>query len=137
MRMNQDELDQLMADSAQNAIETTLDEFNLELNGSPESVALVDDVILSWIDKYKDQALEDTAVFTICNIYGAYVGEIFRQLVGGNWRYDDSDKDAPYVVLEYSGKSYAFAGICYQRLVNDSQVSVNNYFEQAVQNNVQ
>ncbi|GAC14283.1 hypothetical protein [Aliiglaciecola lipolytica] len=137
MRMTQDELDQLMADSAQNAIETTLDEFKLELDGSVESIALVDDVILAWIDKYKDQALENDAVFTISNIYGAYLGEIFKQLVGGNWRYDESDKDAPYVVMEYSGKSYAFAGICYQRMVNDSQISVQNYFQQAVSNSVQ
>ncbi len=137
MQMTQDELHHLMADSAQNAIETTQDEFHVLLDGSPDSIALVDDVILSWIDKYKDQALEDNAVFTICNIYGAYIGEIFRQLVGGHWRYDESDKDAPYVVLEYAGKSYAFAGICYQRLVNDSQVSVKNYFDQAVSNSVQ
>jgi hypothetical protein len=137
MQMTRDELDQLMADSAENAIETTREEFKLLLDGSPESIALVDDVILRWIEKYKDQALEDNAVFTICNIYGAYVGEIFRQLVGGHWHYDDSHTDAPYVVLEYAGKSYAFAGICYQRLVNDSQVSVKNYFEQAVGNNSQ
>lgn len=137
MRMTQEELDQLMADSAQNAIETTLDEFKIELDGTVESIALVDDVILNWIDRYKDKALEDTAVFTICNIYGAYIGEIFKNLVGGHWLYDESDQDAPYVVLEYAGKSYAFAGICYQRLVNDSQISVNNYFEKAIGNSVQ
>ncbi len=137
MQMNREELAQLMADSAENAIETTKDEFHLELDGSPESIALVDDVILSWIEKYKDQALEDNAVFTICNIYGAYVGEIFRHLVGGNWHYDETDPDAPYVVLEYAGKSYAFAGICYQRLVNDSQISIKNYFDQALGNNAQ
>lgn len=137
MQMTREELEQLMADSAENAIETTKEEFNLELDGSVESIALVDDVILSWIEKYKDQALEDNAVFTICNIYGAYVGEIFRQRVGGHWHYDESDPDAPYVVLEYAGKTYAFAGICYQRLVNDSQISVKNYFDQAVANNAQ
>lgn len=137
MQMNREELAQLMADSAENAIETTKDEFQLELDGSSESVAIVDDVILSWIEKYKDTALEDNAVFTICNIYGAYVGEIFRQLIGGHWHYDETDPDAPYVALEYAGKSYAFAGICYQRLVNDSQISVKNYFDQAIQNNAQ
>ena len=137
MQMTQEELQQLMADSAQNAIDTTKSEFNLTLDRSRESIALVDDVILSWIDKYKDQALEDKAVFTICNIYGAYIGEIFREVVGGQWRYDESDEDAPYVLLEYAGKSFAFAGICYQRLVNDSQISVKSYFEQAVANSIQ
>jgi hypothetical protein len=137
MHMTREELTDLMIDSAQSAIETTQEEFNLKLNGTDESITIVDDVILSWIDKYKDQALEDNAVFTICNIYGAYVGEVFRKKVGGNWAYDDSDQDAPYVVLQYAGNAYAFAGICYQRLVNDSQISINSYFEQAISNNVQ
>ncbi|GAC24310.1 MAG: hypothetical protein CL579_01100 [Alteromonadaceae bacterium] len=137
MQMTQEELTQLMIDSAQNAIETTEQEFGIILDETEQSLSLVDDVILSWLGKYESQALEDSAVFTICNIYGAYVGELFRHKVGGFWKYDESDKRAPYVVLEYAGNTYAFAGICYQRLVNDSQVSVKNYFEQAVANNVQ
>ena len=137
MRMTREELNQLMADSAQNAISTTQDEFNLTLNGSAESVETVDDILLSWLGRYKDQALEDKAVFTLCNIYGAYVGEVFKSLVGGEWSYDEANPDAPYVVLEYAGKSYAFAGICYQRLVNDSEISVKKYFDQAISNSTQ
>ena len=137
MRMTREELTQLMTDSAQSAVTTTEEEFNLSLDGTEHSLSLLDDVILSWLGKYKDQALEDNVVFTICNIYGAYVGEIFRKKIGGNWSYDESDQDAPYVVLEYAGNSYAFAGICYQRLVNDSQVSIKQYFEQAVLNSIQ
>ncbi|MFT5674904.1 MAG: hypothetical protein ACI808_000832 [Paraglaciecola sp.] len=137
MQMTQEEITQLMADSAQNAIETTMEEFGVTLDSSEKSVELIDDVILSWLDKYKDQALEENAVFTICNIYGAYLGEIFRKKVGGNWSYDESNLDAPYVVVQYAGNSYAFAGICYQRLVNDSQISISNYFEQAVSQNIQ
>jgi hypothetical protein len=137
MDMTNEELTKLMADSAADAISTTLREFNLELDGSTESISQVDDVILSWIDKYKDKALEDNSVFTICNIYGAYVGEIFRQKIGGSWHYDQSDEKAPYVVLEYGDKSYAFAGICYQRLVNDSEISIKYYFDKAVENSTQ
>ena len=137
MQMTQEEITQLMADSAQSAIETTMEEFGVTLDSSDKSVELIDDVILSWLGKYKDQALEENAVFTICNIYGAYLGEIFRKKVGGNWSYDESNLDAPYVVVQYAGNSYAFAGICYQRLVNDSQISISNYFEQAVSQNIQ
>ena len=137
MQMTSAELTQLMIDSAQNAITTTEEEFKIVLDGSEESLDLVDDVILSWLGRYKDKALEENAVFTICNIYGAYVGEIFRHKVGGDWNYDESDPDAPYVVLNYAGNTYAFAGICYQRLVNDSQISIKNYYEQALANNIQ
>ncbi|WP_158968357.1 hypothetical protein [Paraglaciecola sp. L3A3] len=135
MTMTSAELASLMADSAQNAITTTKEEFNLTLDGSEQTLDLVDDVILSWLDKYKAIVLEEDAVFTICNIYGAYVGEIFRKNIGGDWKYDESDPDAPYVVLSYADRTYAFAGVCYQRLVNDSQVSLKQYYDQAVSNN--
>lgn len=137
MRMTSSELAELMVDSADNAIATTQEEFDITLDGTEESIPQIDEVILHWLSKYKAQALEENAVFTICNIYGAYVGEIFRNKIGGEWVYDESDEDAPYVVLNYAGKSYAFAGICYQRLVNDSQISVKDYYQQALANNLQ
>lgn len=137
MAMTREELDELMQDSARNAVITTRDEFGINLDGSAESIKQIDEVILRWINKYRDQALEDKAVFTLCNIYGAYVGEVFKATIGGQWSYDDSNPDAPYVLLEYGTHSYAFAGVCYQRLVNDSQISVENYFNQAIANNTQ
>lgn len=133
--MDKDELDSLMKDSAENAVISTENEFAIVLDGTPDSIAKVDDALLSFLDKYKDNALEDQAVFTLCNIYGAYVGEVFKSSVGGDWRYDDSNPEAPFVVLDFNDHSYAFAGICYERLVNDSTVSVKAYFDQAVANN--
>ncbi|WP_100657149.1 hypothetical protein [Alteromonas flava] len=135
--MEQHELDSLMADSAQNAIESTQNEFGIALSYTSESVKQIDNVLLSFLDKYQDSALEDQVVFTLCNIYGAFIGEVFKRVLGGEWRYDVSDPTAPYVVLDYNGHSYAFAGICYERLVNDSTVSVFAYFEQALNNNKQ
>ena len=135
--MSPNELEQLMIDSAQDAVNTALEEFDITLDYSPESIAIIDDILLSFIDKYHDKALEDEAVFTICNIFGAYVGETLKRIVGGTWFYDQSNADAPYVLLEIGDKSYAFAGICYERLVNDSQVSVKIYFDNALNNHLQ
>jgi hypothetical protein len=137
MQMSQEELTELMVDCAQNAVITTQQEFNIELDGTDQSLELIDEVILGWLARYRNEALEENAIFTLCNIYGAYVGEIFRSKIGGNWNYDVSDPDAPYVVLEYAGNTFAFAGICYQRLVNDSDISIKSYFQQAVANKMQ
>lgn len=135
--MQQSELNELMEASANDAVVTAREEFSLELDFSPESIALVDDILLGFVDKYHDKALEDQAVFTLCNVYGAYVGETFKSLIGGEWRYDNSNPDAPYVVMSVGSNTYAFAGICYERLVNDSQISVKSYFDQACGNHVQ
>lgn len=135
--MQQHELDTLMSESAVDAIRTSMEEFSIELDYSAQSVSLVDDLLLAFIDKYQDKALEDQAVFTICNIYGAYIGETYKRVHDGKWRYDDSNPDAPFVLLDVGERSYAFAGICYERLVNDSQISVKNYFDQALSQHTQ
>lgn len=130
--MEQQALNQLMRESAEDAIRTSLEEFGLALDYSIDSIALVDRIILKFLDTYKDQALEDKAVFTLCNIYGAYLGEAFKKLAGGQWQYNIQDEEAPSIMLMYQDKTFAFAGICYERLVNDSNVSVKRYFDEAL-----
>ncbi|GAC28232.1 hypothetical protein [Brumicola pallidula] len=130
--MEQQALNQLMRESADDAIKTSREEFSIELDFSAESISLVDTIILKFLDNFNDQALEDKAVFTICNIYGAYIGEVFRKLAGGQWQYNLQDEEAPSIMLMYQDNTFAFAGICYERLVNDSNVSVQRYFKQAL-----
>ena len=103
--MSPEELNKLMSDCAKDAVVAASSEFNITLDSSPESVTLVDDILLSFIDKYHDQALEDQAVFTICNIFGAYVGEILKNNIGGEWIYDQSNPNAPTVFV-YEAKQY-------------------------------
>jgi hypothetical protein len=130
--MEQQALNQLMRESADDAVKTSREQFAIELDFSAESISLVDAIILKFLDTFNDQALEDKAVFTICNIYGAYIGEVFRKLAGGQWQYNLQDEEAPAIMLMYQDKTFAFAGICYERLVNDSNVSVQRYFSQAL-----
>lgn len=130
--MNNLELLQLMTDSAKDAVLVTKEQFNLELDYSVNSIIFVDDAINGYLDIYKAQALEDKAVFTLCNMYGAYIGEVFRKAVGGNWVFDEHIKDAPSIFISIKQNQYAFAGICYEKLVNDSKVSVQQYFDLAL-----
>ncbi|GAB55217.1 hypothetical protein GPUN_1086 [Glaciecola punicea ACAM 611] len=44
---------------------------------SIESLAIVDITIENYLDTFKALALEDKAVFTLSNIYGAYIGAVF------------------------------------------------------------
>jgi len=132
--LSPEELEKLMADCAADAKVVASTEFDVTLDDTPESISAVDDILLSFIDKFHDQALEDEAVFTICNIFGAYVGEILKAQLDGEWIYDQSNPQAPAVFLRVGTNTYALAGICYERLVNDSQVSVHSYYEQALEN---
>ena len=137
MAINSEELNELMRDSAKNAVVTTREEFGINLDFSAESVELVDKAISKWIDKYKGKTIEDEMVFTLSNIYGAYIGEVFREIIGGQWIYDETDPDAPHLLLEYGAQTFSFAGTCYQRLINDPDISTLNYFLKAIANNTQ
>ncbi len=130
--MNNNELLQLMTDSADDAVIVSRDQFKIALDFSPASVSLVDAAINLYLDTYKAQALEDKAVFTICNMYGAYVGETFRRIKGGSWILDKENDKSPNVFLAKDNNTYAFAGICYEKLVNNSAVSISEYFDQAI-----
>ncbi len=135
--MKQAELNTLMEQSAVDAVRAADEQFNIALDFSKESVGLVDNILLLFVEQQKPDTLADDAIFTICNIYGAYTGECYRKLAGGQWRYDESDEKAPYVVLDVGDKSYAFASICYERMVNDANVSLARYFELALNHQLQ
>lgn len=130
--MKNTDLVKLMHDSALDAVNISAEQFNITLDFSSESIALVDLAINNYLERYKAQALEDKAVFTICNLYGAYVGETFIKLLGGEWMLDDKRKDAPSVFVTIEQKQYAFAGICYEKLVNNNLVSIKQYFDLAL-----
>ena len=130
--MNQAELDTLMKDTANDAVQNLDEQLQAKLDYSIDSISLIDTAIHHYLDTYKAEALEDKVVFTLCHMYGAYVGETFKKHVGGQWHYDDSEPEAPTTLLHYEDKSFAFAGICYERLVKDQSVSVKKYFDLAL-----
>ena len=130
--MNNDELQRLMNDSANDAIEVSKEEFNVDLDYSHESIQEIDRLFSSFKETFKEQVLEDKAIFTLCNIYGAYIGEVFKKLADGYWIYDESEQDAPTIFLKVDEHTYAFAGICYENLVNDNEMSVKSYFDAAL-----
>ena len=132
--MNQVEITQLMEESSVDAVNYINEEYGIQLDFSLESISQIDRVLLWSVAKLKDQAKKEDFIFVICNMLGAYVGETFRKHIGGEWLYDETDPNAPTVLLSFSSHTFAFPGICYQKLVNDINTSVRKYFELAISN---
>lgn len=133
MSLTHAEINELMEQAAQDAILVSKEEFDIELDKSVASAEFVDQILFGFIQKFAEQALEDQAIFTLCNIYGAYIGEVFRTHVGGEWEFTSTD-EKEVVMLNYKDYSFAFTGICYDRLAVDSTISVKAYLEQAIEN---
>jgi len=134
MSISGPELLQLMEDTASDAVKFAQDEFELTLDRSEDSVILIDQLILSIRERYRENLHDSKLIFTVCNMLGAYIGEVFRTHHGGQWVYDDTDPDAPSVFLALGEYTFAFAGIVYQRLINDQDQSTLLYYEEAVNN---
>ncbi len=128
------QLNKLMEQSADDAVVTASQQANVTLDYSEDNVASVDKAIAEILQRFPQESQEDKAVFTICNIFGAYLGEVFKKYNGGEWRYDDSDANAPSIFLKVGEHTFAFAGICYEKLVKNHSVSVSKYYEQAKNN---
>ena len=132
--MQPSQLNDLMQQSARDAVATASEQANISLDYSEDSVRLVDKTIAEILKKFPEESQEDKAVFTICNIFGAYLGEVFKKHHGGQWQYHDEDVNAPSIYLNVDERSYAFAGICYEKLVKNHSISVSKYYEQAHKN---
>ncbi|MCO6354227.1 hypothetical protein GBO14_05615 [Pseudoalteromonas shioyasakiensis] len=79
--------------------------------------------------------LEDKLLFTVSTMFGAFIGELFKTEAGGEWFMDESDPNAPFIVLNYAaGRAYSFSSVCFEKIVNNSDISACRYFELAISN---
>lgn len=132
MNTTTEELNKLMADASKDAVAFINEQFERQITLSQDDLDMVDNVITKLAIEHLQTPLNNEKLYTICSIMGAFVGEVFKDIVGGEWFMDESVPDAPFVVLNYAGKSFPFASICYEKLVNDQSISVAKYYELAL-----
>ncbi|BBN81094.1 hypothetical protein PA25_10790 [Pseudoalteromonas sp. A25] len=128
------QLNQLMSDSVQDAITyiENVSEQKVELN--VEGLKQLDLTLDELAKEHQQSALDNKTLFTVSTMFGAFIGELFKGQRGGEWFLDDSDPAAPFIVLNYAGKSYPFASVCFEKIVNNADISVCKYFELALEN---
>ena len=132
MKTTTEQLNLLMAESAKDAINYVNENFERQITLCQEDLDMIDNALAQLALQHLQSPLSDEKLYTACSIMGAFVGEVFKQIVGGEWFMDESIPDAPFVVLNYAGKSFPFASVCYEKLVNDQNVSVAKYYELAL-----
>lgn len=133
----QPELEHLMQQCAADAAQFAAEEYQLDLDFSLESLALVDTILSRLHEVHRQQRFSDEHMFTLCNIYGAYLGQIFINVVGGEWIHQQGDESAPYVSLNYNNREFPLASLCYHKITKEPQLSVREYISQAMSNVMQ
>lgn len=135
--MQLQQLSELMQAAAQDAVRYAAEEHQITLDNSLASLAQVD-VILSELHQ-RELAQKHSAemIFTLCNILGAYIGEVFIAASGGHWQQNQVDSKAPFIYVQYHDKEFPFASTCYYKITQDNSISLKNYVKQAMANAMQ
>lgn len=135
--MKPTELTELMLQSAKDAVSYALEDHQVTLDLSLESLPLVDVLLSSVAHQQQKQQMSDAHMFALCNIFGAYLGQVFISVVGGQWVHQTSDETAPYVSLNYNNKEFPLASLVYHKVTKNPDLSVNDYIRQAISNAMQ
>lgn len=131
------ELETLMQQCAADAVQFASEEYQINLDFSLESLALVDTILTRLHETNRLQRFSDEHMFTLCNIYAAYLGQIFISVVGGEWVHQKADENAPYVSLNYNNREFPLASLCFHKISKDVHLSVREYISQAMSNVMQ
>jgi hypothetical protein len=135
--MTPSELSELMSQSAQDAVSYAQEEHHVTLDLSLESLPLVDVLLSSIAHQQKKHPMSDAHMFALCNIFGAYLGQVFLSVVGGQWLHQTFDENAPYVSLNYNNKEFPLASLVYHKVTKNADLSVKEYVSQAISNAMQ
>jgi len=129
--MNTEELNQLMKQLQGDAVVFAKNDYDLQLTSDVADISKVD-TIISALKERNSASFKDKELFTLSNVFGAYVGEVVRNAVGGSWLYDTSDEQAPAVRLIIDSSDYPFASVIYQHLTGSPDVSIQDYAQNAI-----
>jgi len=135
--MHSQELKELMQGSAQDAIAYATEQHQLTLDYSLDSLHVVDQLLSRLHDDQQQRPHSGEMLFTLCNIMGAYVGEVFIRNVGGDWQSNNSDNTAPYMAVGFGDKEFPFASVCYHKIINEDSIRLQDYVRQAKENAMQ
>lgn len=132
--MSQTNLDSLMKASAEDAINYAKEQHQQVLDRSESSLLVVDNILSQLHQDELLQSHSNEMLFTLCNIFGAYIGEIFIGRIGGSWQHNEQQSDAPFVYVQYHDREFPFASICYHKITQNNDITIREYMRQAVAN---
>ncbi|KKO45800.1 hypothetical protein WG68_08805 [Arsukibacterium ikkense] len=135
--MQNNDIAKLMQDAAKDAVSYIAEQHQLTLDYSLASLHDVDTVLATLHQQQQQQNHSAELLFTLSNIIGAYIGEVFIANYGGNWHNNNADNAAPYISVQLSDKEFPFASVCYHKITLDDSISAADYVKQAATNVMQ
>lgn len=127
----QEEIDDEARDAAEEAVSFAGDQLELELDYSEESVAIVESILekVSLLIIDEPQSERSDLAWSYADIFGSYVGEVYRKHHGGSWGIAKVGQDKfPAVGNESTGDVFWPTVKAWQRLTSGAEHDVWNYY---------
>ncbi|KKO48001.1 hypothetical protein VT06_14030 [Arsukibacterium sp. MJ3] len=135
--MQPNEISTLMQGAANDAVSYVAEQHQQQLDFSLASLEQIDTVLATLHQQQQQQRHSAELLFTLSNILGAYIGEVFIANYGGFWLNNTADNAAPYISVQLSDKEFPFASVCYHKITQDNSISTADYIKQAAANAMQ
>lgn len=126
--MNTKELNELMKNSVTDAIAYIKEFHHQEIILDHDHLTIIDQILSKLAVEHSQTPISEKTIFTISTIFGAFIGEVFKNNIGGQWFMDENLKNAPFIVLSYGGKSFPFASICFKKITETPDISICKYY---------
>lgn len=130
MAMNQNDAQVLMKNLANDAVNFAESEFGTKLNFSDDSIAHIDEIIAELRNNFQSDIAQEKVIYTLSNIFGAYCGECFIKKHGGTWLIED-DGEKNLIYLQKDDATFPFPGVVYLNLVDNANLSISDYYNEA------
>jgi hypothetical protein len=125
---------QLMAEYAQDAVDTARDKFQIDLDYSLESVEMLDIILQAqfdamptgWTLLYRRRPSK-RKLRTWSKMWGGYLGEVIRRAWGGQWLQPAEGPFKDGITLQVRGTMLSPIAHAHQQLVNGADASVAAY----------
>jgi hypothetical protein len=128
----------MMAAYAMDAVDHAKTACGVNLDYSAESIRNVEAVLerlhsempRGFLARLLGRAPSDETIWTMCKMYGGYIGEVVRRTGGGEWVLDTEIAPGERVIALRKGEGRMFPPSKVQkRLTNGSQDNVWSYFQ--------
>ena len=129
--MNSEDINEAMRECAKAATIYSQDEMDHCLTSDISSIYSVEKILGQLHEKIvlsNNDPIDPETVVTLSNLYGGFLGELFRLFLGGEWRILEEDSDAPSIVLSFQGLDYPFPSRVFHRLLGGEHNNVATYF---------
>lgn len=126
---------QMMEAYASDAVKAARNNFNVELDYSPESIKTLEDLLgrlypavrRGWFRQLFRIGMSDEQLDTICKMFGGYIGEVVRRR---KWAIVKNPLGTEKVIALVNGEEKIFPpSKVYKRLVNGEEDNVWHYFQ--------